>query len=290
VSLLAEPPAGTRAAVRRQPDGDDPSIVDMTRRRLRVQAWTRFFLRQVGEAAGDEVLRRRRSRGMADHQDKLRHDLHDDRRAKEAEIARNGGSRRRPSSSTESASRDAPGPDPVPGRSDRGDAHRPARLKPPPRHRLRGPADHRSARHPPAGPPAKAAAARRRPGRSRCRLGSQPAGIVTCTLLAKSSSPRRRPDDPVRRQASNAPRERRHVGCRYAPPSVPDRGIRILQNKVYDNAWNTINSSLLTVFDSLDNNKTTWTTKPLQNTLSVLNIQYFNASTLAKRFANNFLY
>lgn len=58
-------------------------------------------------------------------------------------------------------------------------------------------------------------------------------------------------------------------------------------NKVYDNAWNTINSSLLTIFDSLDKNQTALDYEDAQDTLSFLNTQYLSESTASKAVAGS---
>lgn len=58
-------------------------------------------------------------------------------------------------------------------------------------------------------------------------------------------------------------------------------------NQDYDGAWNTVNSSLLTAFDSLNTNKTTLEYEDAKNTLSILNIQYLNDSTLSKGIAGD---
>lgn len=71
--------------------GDDPLVRDVTERRLRVQAWTRFFLRRVGEAAGDDRFAATTLEWMGERQTHLAHTIFTmDRRAKEGEIARRG--------------------------------------------------------------------------------------------------------------------------------------------------------------------------------------------------------
>jgi len=55
----------------------------------------------------------------------------------------------------------------------------------------------------------------------------------------------------------------------------------------YDVAWNIINSSLLTVSNSLDTNQTTLNNDDAQDTLSVLNIQYMNNSSQSEAIANS---
>ena len=70
---------------------NDPSVREVTRRRLRVQAWTRVFLRRVGEAAGDDGVAGASLEWMAARQDDLASLIFAmDRRAKEGEIARRG--------------------------------------------------------------------------------------------------------------------------------------------------------------------------------------------------------
>jgi len=58
-------------------------------------------------------------------------------------------------------------------------------------------------------------------------------------------------------------------------------------NQDYDNAWNIINSSLLTAYSSLDTNQTVLDNDDAQDTLSVLNIQYLNNSSQSKAVAGN---
>ncbi len=58
-------------------------------------------------------------------------------------------------------------------------------------------------------------------------------------------------------------------------------------NQDYDDAWNTINSSLLTAHSSLDANQTVLDNDDAQDTLSVLNIQYLNNSSQSKVVAGN---
>ncbi|MEA2097654.1 MAG: efflux RND transporter periplasmic adaptor subunit [Patescibacteria group bacterium] len=55
----------------------------------------------------------------------------------------------------------------------------------------------------------------------------------------------------------------------------------------YDNAWDIINSSLLTADNSLDANDTVLDNDDAQDTLSVLNIQYLNNSSQSKAVAEN---
>ena len=74
-----------------QRTADDPTMREVIERRLRVQAWSRFFLRRVGEAAGDERLADGALAWMGEHQTDLATTIFSmDRRAKEAEIARHG--------------------------------------------------------------------------------------------------------------------------------------------------------------------------------------------------------
>lgn len=56
-------------------------------------------------------------------------------------------------------------------------------------------------------------------------------------------------------------------------------------NQDYDNAWDTINSGLVTASNSLNTNKTTLDDEDAQDTLSVLNIQYLNNATSSKTVA-----
>ena len=58
-------------------------------------------------------------------------------------------------------------------------------------------------------------------------------------------------------------------------------------NQDYDDAWNIINSSLLTASNSLDTNDTVLDNEDAQDTLSVLNIQYLNNSSQSKIIAGN---
>ncbi|MCK4919032.1 MAG: efflux RND transporter periplasmic adaptor subunit [Candidatus Pacebacteria bacterium] len=58
-------------------------------------------------------------------------------------------------------------------------------------------------------------------------------------------------------------------------------------NQDYDDAWDVVNSSLLTVFDALNTNKTTLEYEDAQDTLSVLNKQYLNYSSQSKIVADN---
>ena len=55
----------------------------------------------------------------------------------------------------------------------------------------------------------------------------------------------------------------------------------------YDDAWNTISSSLLTASNSLDTNQTVLDDEDAQNTLSRLNMQYLNNSNQTKAIASN---
>ena len=55
----------------------------------------------------------------------------------------------------------------------------------------------------------------------------------------------------------------------------------------YDDAWDIINSSLLTASNSLDTNQTVLDNEDAQDTLSVLNIQYLNNSSQSKTIASN---
>ena len=74
-----------------QRTADDPTMREVIERRLRVQAWSRFFLRRVGEAVGDERLADGALAWMGEHQTDLATTIFSmDRRAKEAEIARHG--------------------------------------------------------------------------------------------------------------------------------------------------------------------------------------------------------
>jgi hypothetical protein len=69
----------------------DPLVREVTQRRLGVQAWTRVFLRRVGEAVGDDAVARAALEWMSDRQDDLANLIFTmDRRAKEGEIARRG--------------------------------------------------------------------------------------------------------------------------------------------------------------------------------------------------------
>lgn len=70
---------------------NDPSVREVTQRRLGVQAWTRVFLRRLGEAVGDDAFAGAALEWMSDRQDDLASLIFAmDRRAKEREIA-NGG-------------------------------------------------------------------------------------------------------------------------------------------------------------------------------------------------------
>jgi hypothetical protein len=74
-----------------EPTGSDPSIAQMIDRRLRVQAWSRFLLRLIGEAVDDDGFADAALRWMGERQDQLANTIFAmDRRAKEAEIARSG--------------------------------------------------------------------------------------------------------------------------------------------------------------------------------------------------------
>ncbi len=74
-----------------EPTGTDPSIAEMIDRRLRVQAWSRFLLRRIGEAIGDDGFADAALGWMGERQDQLANTIFTmDRRAKEAEIARSG--------------------------------------------------------------------------------------------------------------------------------------------------------------------------------------------------------
>jgi len=71
--------------------GSDPMLRETIERRLRVQAWSRFLLRLVGEAADDDDFADAAFTWMGDHQTQLAETIFSmDRRAKEAEIARRG--------------------------------------------------------------------------------------------------------------------------------------------------------------------------------------------------------
>ena len=71
--------------------GSDPMLRETIERRLRVQAWSRFFLRLVEEAADDDSFADAALTWMGDHQTQLAETIFSmDRRAKEAEIARSG--------------------------------------------------------------------------------------------------------------------------------------------------------------------------------------------------------
>ncbi len=58
-------------------------------------------------------------------------------------------------------------------------------------------------------------------------------------------------------------------------------------NQDYDDAWNTINSSLLTAYNSLDTNQTVLDDDDAQSTLSKKNSQYLNDSSQSKAIASN---
>lgn len=69
----------------------DPAMREMVERRLRVQAWSRFFLRIVGDVIDDGDFADAAFVWMGHHQTELANTIFSmDRRAKEAEIARNG--------------------------------------------------------------------------------------------------------------------------------------------------------------------------------------------------------
>lgn len=69
----------------------DPAMREMIERRLRVQAWSRFFLRMVGDAVGSDELVDAALTWMGAHQTHLATAIFSmDRRAKEAEMARRG--------------------------------------------------------------------------------------------------------------------------------------------------------------------------------------------------------
>jgi hypothetical protein len=71
--------------------GGDPSVLSMTERSLRVAAWSRYFLRRLGEALGDGEFAGATLAWMNDRQTQLANTLFAmDRRAKEAEIACRG--------------------------------------------------------------------------------------------------------------------------------------------------------------------------------------------------------
>ncbi len=71
--------------------GSDPMLRETIARRLRVQAWSRFFLRLVGAAVDDDAFADGALTWMGDHQTQLAETIFSmDRRAKEAEIARSG--------------------------------------------------------------------------------------------------------------------------------------------------------------------------------------------------------
>lgn len=71
--------------------GADPSVLSMTERRLRVTAWSRFFLRRVGHAVGDSTFAEAALGWMGNRQAQLANTIFAmDRRAKQVEIARRG--------------------------------------------------------------------------------------------------------------------------------------------------------------------------------------------------------
>ena len=70
---------------------DDPSVRGMADRKMRVDGWSRLFLRWVGEAIGDDGFAAAAVGWMDAHQTDLANTIFAmDRRAKEAEIARTG--------------------------------------------------------------------------------------------------------------------------------------------------------------------------------------------------------
>jgi hypothetical protein len=70
---------------------DDAAMRAMVERRLRVQAWSRYFVRLVAEAVGDDQIADDVFVWMGDRQTDLANMIFTmDRRAKEAEIARRG--------------------------------------------------------------------------------------------------------------------------------------------------------------------------------------------------------
>ena len=70
---------------------NDPAMREVIERRLRVQAWSRYFLRVVGDAVDDDDFADAAFAWMGEHQDDLARTIFSmDRRAKEAEIARRG--------------------------------------------------------------------------------------------------------------------------------------------------------------------------------------------------------
>lgn len=70
---------------------NDPSVREVARRGLRVQAWTRVFLHRLGEAVGHRGLSAATLEWMGARQDDLAALIFAmDRRAKEGEIARRG--------------------------------------------------------------------------------------------------------------------------------------------------------------------------------------------------------
>ncbi len=58
-------------------------------------------------------------------------------------------------------------------------------------------------------------------------------------------------------------------------------------NQDYDDAWDTLNSALLTADNSLDTNQTVLDDDDAEDTLSVLNMQYLNTSSQSKTAAQN---
>jgi len=58
-------------------------------------------------------------------------------------------------------------------------------------------------------------------------------------------------------------------------------------NRDYEDGWNTVNSSLLTAFNSLNTNTTTLEYEDAQDTLSVINTQYLNESSQSKTVAES---
>lgn len=70
---------------------DDPAMREMVERRLRVLAWSRFFVRMVDDALDEDGFAAAVFTWMTDHQTDLANTIFAmDRRAKQAEIARHG--------------------------------------------------------------------------------------------------------------------------------------------------------------------------------------------------------
>jgi hypothetical protein len=92
IALLGEAAAQElRLQFGSEPTADDPAVREMVERRLRVQAWTRWFVRRLGEVLGDDRLADAALSWMAARQTHLAYTIFTmDRRAKEAEIARAG--------------------------------------------------------------------------------------------------------------------------------------------------------------------------------------------------------